>query len=361
MSAHVRDLIDLLLYGQDTVAITLEQSLQPLIGRSIYPASYAAGEVSKDKGPRYCITELRNGENVCVVDSIPSQANRIEQAWASENAYRELFPKVTVEAKLADGSTSQRSIMELGHRAADGAVLASDLAKEVTEAMRSMVASPASPVALASLSPSSLLMGLWDSRPNRSGLKLPRAFSATIEATNVAERVRHAQYNSAWHASMLDKELQEAMKGMKASEIGLDGALAGDGLGGVEVFGKITRMAWLSAVPLRSNLALCGRRPDDGAHALTAEYVAALGLLALTMPASPWLRSGCNLVPNGAATLQIVARDGKKQPVALEHNDVLDGLRSLARDMKFPERAGKISKESLAAFIAAGKKSKKDE
>lgn len=361
MSAPVRDLIESLLYGQNTVAITLDQPLRPLIGRTVYPASYAAGEGGKDKGPRYCITELRNGENVCVVDSLPSQANRIEQAWANEATYASLFPKVTVEAKLADGSTSQRSIMELGHRAADGAVLASDLAEHATKAMRDLVASPASPVALARLSPSSLLMGLWDSRRNSTHLKLPRAFSATIEATNVAERVRHAQYNSAWHAVTLDKELQDAMKGMKASEIGLDGAPAGDGLGGVEVYGQIRRQAWLSAVPLRSNLALRGTRPENAAHALAAEYVAAMGLLALTMPPSPWLRSGCNLLPEGEAILQLVSRDGNAQSVMLDHEDVLEALRSLARDMKLDELTGKITKDSLGTRIASVKKDKKDE
>lgn len=361
MPAHVRDLIETLLYGQDTVAITLEQPMRPLIGRTVYPASYAAGEGGKDKGPRYCITELRNGANVCVVDSVPSQANRIEHAWATEAAYDGLFPKVTVEAKLADGSSSQRSIMELGHRAADGAVQASDLDNDVTVALRNLAGSPASPVALARLSPSSLLMGLWDSRPNRTGLKLPRAFSATIEATDVAVRVRHAQYNSAWHAVTLDKELQDAMKGVKASEIGLDGAPAGDGLGGVEVFGQIKRMAWLSTVPLRSNLALRGTRPSDAAHALTADYVATMGLLALTMPASPWLRSGCNLVPDGEGTLQLVSRDGKARSVEFGHEDVLEVLHGLARDMTLEERAGKISKDSVAKLVAAAKKDKKDE
>lgn len=361
MSATVRDLIDDLLYGQDTVALTLEQPLRPLLGRTVYPASYAAGEGSKDKGPRYCITELRDGQNVCVVDSVPSQANRIEHAWATEPAYAGLFPQVTVEAKLSDGSSSQHSLMELGHRAADGAVLASDLAAEATEAMRALVGASPSPVALVRLSPTSLLMGLWDSRPNRTGLKLPRAFSATIEAGDVTERVRHAQYNSAWHASMLAKELQDAMKDVKKpSEIGLDGAPAGDGLGGVEVFGTIKRLAWLATVPLRCNLALGAMRPE-GEHALAADYIAALGLLALTMPASPWLRSGCNLVPEGPSVLLKVSRDGNSTPVTLTHDDVVAELQALARDMKLVSRAAKITAATLASHVAASKKARKDE
>ena len=89
--------------------------------------------------------------------------------------------------------------------------------------------------------------------------------------------------------------------------------------------------------------------------------MAALGLLALTMPASPWLRSGCNLVPEGAAKLLLVARDGRSEPVSLEHDDVVRHLRAIVGDLKLDHRTGRMSKERVTALIASVKKSKSDE
>ncbi|MDK2126493.1 type I-G CRISPR-associated RAMP protein Csb1/Cas7g [Parachitinimonas caeni] len=358
MSSHVRDLIQWILNSPDVVAMVHEQALQPLTGRTVYPATYAGN--GKDDKPRYCIAHLRDGSNVCTIDSIPSQANRLEAEWVSNPRYAGLFPNVSIEATQHDGSTSVRPLMLLGHRAADGAVLASELNEEVTAAMLAMSSRTPNPVPLARLSPTSLLMGLWDSRPNRTGLKLPRAFSAEIEATNVSERIKHSLYNAAWHASHLHSSLVEAIGTVKPSVVGLESAPDGDAGAGVEVHGEIVRRATLSMIPLRSNLGWLTPEDKDAAHQITAEYTATLGLLALSMPTSPYLRVGCTLLPAGSATMTLVRRDGSREVVSIEHDAVLEALGALASQMGFVDRVAKLTPKSVKGYVDAVTKEKKE-
>ncbi|GAB2876273.1 type I-U CRISPR-associated RAMP protein Csb1/Cas7u [Uliginosibacterium flavum] len=348
MSATVDSLIDRLLTDQNLIALVASQRLKPLIGNTVYPASYAApdGSARDDKGPRYCITELRDGTNICVIDSIPSQANRIETALLTDD-YLGLVREVRVQAKLANDTVGIRHMLELGHRATDGAVLASTLEPEITTALRCVRDDPAP---LASIAPMCLLMGVWDSRKNRTGLKLPRAFSATIEATDVSQRQRHAQYNSAWHANELASELQDAA-GAKPSEIGLDGVPSGDGLGGVVVHGEIGRNAFLATNPLRAN---CSGKSDTAKNA--ARYIASLGLVALTMPASPWLRSGCNLVPDGTTLIEAVNTDGSRETLKITHSEAIAVAKQCAKTLGIDQLApllGEITADNIRKLASA--------
>jgi CRISPR-associated protein Csb1 len=362
MPAIADDLIDRLLSDTQLVAIVLRQPLRPLVGDTIYPASYAAPESApkNEKRPRYCMTSLRNGSNLCVVDSVPSQANRIEAALLADSAYEGLIPAVWVTVKLEDGSEGKKHVQELGHRATDGAALASTLAPELTDALAQARVSCA---ALARLSPTSLLMGVWDSRKNRTGLKLPRAFSATVEASEVSERPRYAQYNAAWHANQLDKDVLKAA-GSKPAELGLDGVPSGDGLGGVVVHGAITRTAYLAATPLRANCAVSSDEKGKEKDHQAARYVAALGLVALTMPVSPWLRSGCNLVAKEEAVVELVTIDGKSSPLNLTHEQAVTAAKAAAKAFgidKLAVKTGVVNKDTMDRFAKEVAKTAKSE
>lgn len=351
MSTSADDLIQQLLTDPQWVALVSRQPLQPLDGDTIYPASYAPSTDKKaEQGARYCITDLGDGHNICVVDSIPSQANRIEAALLAPT-YQGLIPEVRVQAALQDGHWGSRHMLELGHRATDGAVLASSLAPQVTAALQQ---AKRDPTALAKLAPMCLLMGVWDSRPDRTKLKLPRAFSATIEAHDVTVRRRHAQYQSAWHANELADELQKAA-GKQPSQIGLDGVPAGDGLGGVVVRGSIMRSAFLASTPLRANCAIDGKPDND-----TARYIAALGLVAMTMPVAPWLRTGCHLVMAEPATLDLVAVNGTRHAVHLSHADAIAAAkRAAARlDIAAVRLEGKLEAKRIAELA---KKAERDD
>ncbi|MBL8477344.1 MAG: hypothetical protein JNK71_14945, partial [Methyloversatilis sp.] len=128
MSSNVADLIDALLFGPEVAAIVLHQPLKPLIGRTVYPASYAPPEsAGRDGGPRYCITELRDGHNICVIDSIPSQANRVENAWASDPLYRKrptatVFPSLIQRVIIARTRAPQCCVHkgDHGHKSPNG-------------------------------------------------------------------------------------------------------------------------------------------------------------------------------------------------------------------------------------------------
>lgn len=348
MPSSVDSLIDRLVDDQNLIAIVSTQKLVPLVGNTVYPASYAPPKGSpKETPPRYCITELRDGHNICVIDSIPSQANRIEGNLLTPT-YQGIIPDVRIEVLLEKKHIDSRHMLELGHRAVDGAVMASTLEPEITAAINLLFKDP---TPLAKLAPMCLLMGIWDSR--RTQIKLPRAFSATIEATDVSERQRHAQYNSAWNANELAKELEQATAGIKPSEIGLDGVPSGDNLGGVFVHGEILRNAFLATNPLRSN---CASLNNAGADA--ARYIAALGLLALSMPIPSWLRTGCNLIPESEARIETVATDGKREQISLSHEEVLTVARQLSTKLGIATQAPKIG-EITAANIKKAVATKK--
>jgi hypothetical protein len=63
----------------------------------------------------YNIDDTPNGK-MAIIDSIPSQANRIEPLFR-KSPYDELVPQITIKA-----GEEQRNLLEVGHRAADAFV-----------------------------------------------------------------------------------------------------------------------------------------------------------------------------------------------------------------------------------------------
>jgi CRISPR-associated protein Csb1 len=174
---------------QDTgpAALVIREHLTPVEGTDgvLFPATYAAAEDKSKFAGGYNIDTFPDGTNVCLVDSVGSQANRIEPVFAKPE-YAGLVPQVVVVA------TGEKSInlLEAGHRAGDAIVRCSELKNDLQAAFKAVLNGNAEP--LAKIAPTSLIFGVWDSRNTQA--KLPRLVACTIRAFNVKRLTRSAQY-----------------------------------------------------------------------------------------------------------------------------------------------------------------------
>jgi CRISPR-associated protein Csb1 len=309
-----------LLSDASVVAIVATQRLRPAdgAGTPFFPPTY----LGANDRPTYCVSPLGEGKNLCTVDSVQSQANRIEAAFLTE-PYRSLIRKVEIKATLPNDGSRTLDMLQLGHRLADAAVRFSTLAEQANSAMHSFATGPEE---VARLSPMSLLCGLWDSRGEGTQQKIPRAFSATITARDVRELRRMATFTG----SFWSKEL--GLEGGTRSVEGLDPVPAGEALGGVIAEGEILRTATLNLVALRQNCKVVNGQSASPA----ARYVFGLGLVAMTMQPETFLRQGCLLVADGEEALRLVTRNGREHALVLTHEDALGFAKGTAGEFGVP-------------------------
>src|SRR6266542_4468352 len=80
-------------------ALVIREPLEPVEGRDgvFFPATYAPTEDKKTFLGGYNIDSFSDGTNVCLVDSVGSQANRIEPLFAKPE-YAGLVPQVSIRA-----------------------------------------------------------------------------------------------------------------------------------------------------------------------------------------------------------------------------------------------------------------------
>ncbi len=295
-------------------AIVLREYLTPVEGKDgvFFPPTFAAAENSKEFPGGYNIDELGNGDNVCLVDSVGSQANRIEPMFAT-GEYAALVPQLVVEA-----GEKRVSILEAGHRAGDAIVRCTELQDALQQAFQALKKGNASP--LAKLAPTSLVFGVWDSRDTQA--KAPRLLAATIRAFNVARLRRSAQYNPAIdyvEEGQLDEtEDKNALKAY--SERGFRHVPASATHGGVIARGDIRREVTLQIAALRLL-----RGADEQETKKLRAYLLGLALVAFTKPAVGFLRQGCNLVLDGERTpeAKVVFPDGRRESSSLTHEAAL--------------------------------------
>ncbi len=301
------------------VALHLKQKLVPVEEGEhavIFPPTYA------DIG--YNIDSLSDGTKVVTIDSVGSQANRIEPIFKVD-PYSALIPQIEIEIEIKPDRKDKedepyvvkRSLLDLAHRSADATVYASPmLSPKIRKAFmvlnRRNDAGP-----LCWLAPTSLLFGVWDSRGG-SGEKRPRIIRSIIRAWNVDLLHDAAQFNSI--RKTLDEdtlnELKQAAKEKKKklSDIGLDDApavfrrLKGNAsnempeyrnghpnperrvLGGVLVAGPIERDVTVNLVALRKLEGEDGDRTKE-----IHRYILSIALLAETADFDLYLREGCHL------------------------------------------------------------------
>jgi CRISPR-associated protein Csb1 len=289
-----------LLNDKNVVALTSREYLEPATGKgtTIQPATYA------DRG--YLISA-----GVAVIDSVQSQANRLEGIF-TQPPYSALVPQLTIEQ--TDGT---KNLLEIGHRLADAVVRYSSGNPIVHTAFAKAKAGDFT--ALAKLNPTALILGVWDSRD--TWLKVPRAFSSQIEASGIrGVRDRAAQFvSSATEATKAiagvtdDEEASTKRSSDKRSAEGFNDIPSFDEKRGGIMADEIVRTSVISVPLLRK-----------GDAALQA-YLFGLALVMFTYSMGGDLRSGTLLVsdPNRSATVEVVYRNGRREIVSITHEDAL--------------------------------------
>ncbi len=323
------------------VALYLKQKLVPVESEPgepavVYPPTYA------DIG--YNIDTLSDGKCIALIDSVGSQANRMEPIFKKSpegqpiNPLAELIPQIEIVLSrkkseiTGEEHIEKRSILDLAHRGADAVVHSSPaLMEQVSRAFEALKhTGNAAPIC--AIAPTSLLFGVWDSRG--TGEKRPRLIRSIIRAWDVEIMHSAAQFNSIWKAldeeqkAELDKEKKAKKK--KLSEVGLADAPAvfrtdkvkhflSNGpnpaarvLGGVLARGGIYRDVTINLVALR------GLRGGDSEETDTLRrYLLGLSLLAATHEMDLFLREGCHLRYTGQDDWHVVPRRGTRQSVDL--------------------------------------------
>jgi CRISPR-associated protein Csb1 len=354
LSPETTDLLDSWLKADGPVALRLRQKLLPVeadeSGRGvIFPPTYA------DIG--YNIDTLADGTRVATIDTVGSQANRLEPIFKSTgkdaegnelNALASLVPQVEIVLHRAggkkheaeDGHIEKRSLLDLAHRSADAVVLASPtLAPEITKAFEAL-RNKGNAAPLAAIAPTSLVFGVWDSRGG-TGEKRPRLVRSIIRAWDVEVLHSAAQFNSVWKAlseeQQKDLATEEKKKRKELSEVGLKDApatfrktdkiphfVAGAPnpdarvLGGVLARGAIERDVTINLVALR------GIRGMDAAETTEVQkYLLGLALLAATVDLELFLREGCLLRYADDDHWTEVPRRGEPAEVSLPKQDQL--------------------------------------
>lgn len=328
------------------VAICLCERLMPVEGHGapFFPATYA--------GIGYNIDELADGTKVASVDSVGSQANRIEPLFG-EPRYAGLVPRI----EITYGNEKRVSILEAGHRLGDAIIRCTELAEDARAAFETFLAHDGNATPIAKLAPTSLVFGVWDSRDTQA--KLPRLVQSVIRAWDVSPLQRSAQYNPPLDYAALEvfteaeREKQEGRAGTPLAERGYVHVPAVGTHGGIVARGEIRRDATVNLVALR-------RLRGDDSEALR-RYVLGLALVAATAPQDGFLRAGCLLVrdPEVAPTLELVARDGSRRPLALPHEEVIAYARDAAGRFDVGQnRTVPFDKERAKKDANAGKKAR---
>jgi CRISPR-associated protein Csb1 len=323
---------DAWLTDEGPAALVIREHLMPVEGRDavLFPPTFAAEQGNapdRFKGG-YNIDPSPDAENnVCLVDTVGSQANRVEPIFAKPK-YAGLVPQITIRA-----GEKRINILEAGHRAGDALVRCSRLQDLLQRAFKDLLKGNAEP--LAKIAPTSLIFGVWDSRDTQA--KVPRLVASTIRALNVRRLTRSANYLVQQHLDYVEEGLLAEPKDKaekdRYSERGFLNAIASATHGGVIATGGIRRDATLSIAALR--LLSCGA--DGEKTKILQRYLLGLALTAFTHPSAfvGYLRQGCTLVlepeakPHPREIFEVYP-DGRRVPAAITHNGALEYARDTA-------------------------------
>ena len=377
---------------------TLEPAGGP--GDKIFPPTHAIDDKNKKPGAKYAFETRRiDGHEVtCVlIDSVQSQANRMEEALQSLWARKKIvLPVVSVDFSSFAPEVGYVTSLTAPHRIADALLRdslldgqlfrLSDIGKSFTDA------STKNATALFKVCPTGLVFGLWDSTGPKGGLgaKFQRSLVSEIVGINAIagskteSRIDPTQMINAagvlyrkartlgepltWTAD--ETEAERAKVGNESNVSLKWGAKLKDGAW-KQGDGKLTTANHSNIPPTVDSLG-GGVTIDEARHTVVLSLaslqrlgftngaeeartvLAALGLLAVLAGESRGhdLRSRCLLVPKKgrALKLEVVARDGSTTPVDLDldgaialYNDAVD---QLPDGVRFDKSAG----ESIATL-----------
>lgn len=337
------------------VALHLTQALTPIEGEGgvIFPPTYAD---LKDYG----IDRLADGRTVVTIDSVGSQANRIEPIFRQAddgmppNSLASLVPQI--EIRYAANKTV--SILDVGHRLGDALIRSSTLKDLANQAFAHFL-DTGDASKIAQLAPTSIIFGAWDSRDTQA--KLPRIVQSVIRAWDVDVIKRSAQYSPPidyLELGLYDAEEKQQIKDKIAAR-GFGHVPSGEALGGVVARGPIERQITINLIALRR------LRGDGTSSQAMRRYILSLALVAATEPMDGFLRQGCLLSqhPDKPAQWQTVGRDGKRTDVPLDQSRALEYARaakaefSVAEDQVY-EFSKELAHADLAEVLGKPKKTK---
>ena len=341
------------------VALHLRETLVPVEGKEgvVFPPTYAMKDDRKN-GP-YAMDELSDGSKVAQIDSVGSQANRMEPLFKKapegrpENPLASLVPQV----EIAIGNGTAVSIFEVGHRIGDALVRSSTLYPEVKAAFDAY-RTGGDAGAIAKLAPTSIVFGAWDSRGEQA--KLPRIVQSVIRAWEVEPLRRSAQYGPPVDYAALEvfsEEEQKRAESDNKNPLAVRGFVhvpAVDTHGGVVARGGIFRDVTVNLVALRQ---LDGK--ENGAA--LRRYILALAIIAATEPQDGFLRQGCLLTrdPESPSSWTLIERTGARTAIELSGDMLLEYARNAAQDFGVgPDRTETFKPELAKADLDESKEAK---
>ena len=306
------------------VALHMTQALLPVEGEGgvIFPPTYADLK-------NYGVEQLSDGRTIVTVDSVGSQANRIEPIFRRSgpdqpaNDLAELVPQIEIRY----GEDKMVSILDVGHRLGDALIRSSSL-RGIAKKAFALFLEKGDASEIARLAPTSIVFGAWDSRDTQA--KLPRILQAVIRAWDVDVIKCSAQYSPPIDYSALDvfdeaqRKKQEGDPKSPLAKRGFVHVPAGETLGGVVARGPIERHITVNLIALR-------RLRGDAQNSISLRrYILGLALVGATEPLDGFLRQGCLLTqdPNRPATWESIGRDGIRTQVELDQARALDYARS---------------------------------
>ncbi|MEB2344206.1 MAG: type I-U CRISPR-associated RAMP protein Csb1/Cas7u [Deltaproteobacteria bacterium] len=340
---RLRDLI------RNDAALRRARRLQPTEGpgAKLFPPTYPGTRPGDP--PRHIFEHRRigGGDVLCVlIDSVQSQANRLEEALRDARENCVAFPAISVDfSDTAVGDIGRITTLDAPHRVFDAIIRDSELDGvrfRDTEAGKRILASKAAHArAVYELSPTALVFGAWNSTGEGGGLgaKFPRAVVSEIVGIGVAQepgassegsrpsgrrpgsRIDPLGIRSGVRVYKLeggDWSLEKPKKGgkeVKPSEVNHSNIAPTIQELGVSV-DHVLHTFVISAAALR-RLRFANGSTEADEVARTA--LAALALVAVTAQdrAGYFLRSRCDLVPepDSPAGFEIVRTDGRTESV----------------------------------------------
>ena len=302
-------------------AIVLKENLCPVEGKGspFFPPTFAPEKKGDPTG--YCIDVLKDGTQTCLIDSVGSQANRMEPLFTKE-PFDKLVPQIVIKAD--DESVN---ICNVGHRAADALLRHSSIYKKHIEpALKDL---PHDAKAMAKLNPTALVFGLWDSRGTM--IKVPRIVSSVIRAYDISSLTRSAQYTPPVNykkESML-KESQDGKESDARSALGFQDAPSTNTHGGIIAQGTIQKDTVVNLVALRR---IVTNNKED--QIILQKYILGLALVSTVCIEDWYLRQGCHLVKDhdsNKSAWNLVYPDGNRQEVNMTQKDVLAYAQDVAK------------------------------
>jgi CRISPR-associated protein Csb1 len=361
MSEIKIDQFDSWLQDDGPAALVFHRILFPVEGKEswIFPPTFAQSESADDEeegnGSDYRIDDLPDDprRNVCLIDSVGSQANRMEPIF-KQQPYAALVPQLVVQLKNGDTV----NLLDAGHRAADAVVRFSKNLGPRLWAAFELIKKERDCSALAKLAPTSLVFGVWDSRA--TGVKIQRIVRSVIRAYNVKKAKRSATYQAAYDYVGNELISSEHDKGSgktnPLSQEGFKYSPATGTHGGIQVIGDIRQEAIINFVALRT---------------LTADlnlkrYLLSIALVSLSYRDQLCfnLREGCLLRAASKSDFdgswKTVNFDSTENPVTIDHSTVLEYANSAAKNITFETpKPDEFDKETADAWLKIEKKERK--